>query len=204
MTRAGYDGCVTDDEVLARLDRYIVEVVEAYNLCPWAKAARKNGEVHKGILRGIPTVDAFVAAARALLARPDAAVVMIVAPDFTGTLAELRDLRAEVALRLPTAGVAEFHPQAELDLATPARLVRFLRRSPDPLLQFVPLAILDSVRSPDRVVIDPVDQLELLKGNFPAMPDVDIAERIADTNHATVTTHRDAIVAKLAELSRSR
>lgn len=204
MTRAAYDGCVTDDEVLARLDRYIVEVVEAYNLCPWAKSARLGGEVQKGVLRGPPTVDAFVAAARELLARPHASVVMIVAPDFTGTPGELRALRAEVAKRVDTAGVAEFHPTADLDLATPARLVRFLRRSPDPMLQFVPLAILDSVRTADRVVIDPVDQLELLKGNFPKLPEADIAEKIAEANHATVMEHRDAIVAKLAELSGSR
>ena len=72
------------------------------------------------------------------------------------------------------------------------------------MLQFVPLAILDSVRTADRVVIDPVDQLELLKGNFPKLPEVDIAEKIAEANHATVMEHRDAIVAKLAELSGSR
>ena len=205
MTRPSYPGCVPEDP-LALLDRYLIEIVEDYNLCPWARSARTNGELQRAVIAGDPpSIETWVATAEALLARPDARVVMIVAPEFTGSLLKLRDVRAEVAKRVPAAGVAEFHPDADLDLGSPARLVRFLRRSPHPMLQFVPLAILDTVRSPDRVIVEPHEIAKLLAGveSGVAAP-LDIAERIAETNHATVVAHRDEIVVKLDEISACR
>ncbi|MCX5745509.1 MAG: hypothetical protein NT062_23780 [Proteobacteria bacterium] len=191
-------------EVLRVLDRYLVEIVEAYNLCPWARSSRTSGELARGVLWGPePTLDAWVAMAATLLAQPDARVVMVVAPEYTGTLQQLRDVRAQVALRLPDAGVAEFHPAADLDLASPSRLVRFLRRSPDPMMQLVPLAILDTVRTPDRVVIEPSELAAMLAGNF-KLPEVAIADRIAQTNHDTVKPLADEIVAKLAAIAADR
>ena len=53
-------------EVRRILDRYVVEVVESFHLCPWAKSARLGGEVAVEVLWGEPSVDAWVEAARAL------------------------------------------------------------------------------------------------------------------------------------------
>jgi hypothetical protein len=195
---------VTDREAEVRrvLDRYIVEIVEAYDFCPWAKAARLGGEVAVAVLWGTPTLADWVAAGEHLLAQPQARVAMVVAPELAIAPAELRGVRDRVAARMPSAGIAEFHPDAALDLASPARLVPFLRRSPDPLLQLVPLALLDKVRSYEAVV-DITDQAAMLRG-LAAEPRGDIADTLADTNHERVTRDAAAIVAVLDDIAADR
>jgi hypothetical protein len=124
---------------------------------------------------------------------------MVVAPEWQGGLRALRD---RVATRIPTAGVADFHPDAELDLATPARLVPYLRRSPDPLLQLVPHALLDSVRAaPPPAAI--ADQARMLVGGL-APPREQLVDRIAMANHARITADAGAIAARLADISADR
>ena len=95
-----------------------------------------------------------------------------------------------------------FAGAARLDLATPARLVPFVRRSPDPLLQFVPLSLLDSVRSP-APAIGLAEQAQLLGGVYTEARD-DIADRIAATNHARVTRDRAALETTLADIVADR
>ena len=194
MTRAA--------EVLRILERYLIEVVERYELCPWARAARLGGEVAIDVLWGAPSEADWVAAAGALLARPDTRVAMVVAPELVIAPAGLRAVRDRVAARLPQAGVADFHPDAALDLATPARLVPFLRRSPDPLLQLVPLALLDTVRAAPPAV-DRARQARLLGGRGePPRPGA--AERIAAANHATVCRHAAELAAVLDDIAADR
>jgi hypothetical protein len=207
MTRRRYIGCVDDDprqaEVLRLLDRYLVEIVETYELCPWARAARTGGELATAVVWGPPTVSHFVTAAAELLARPTTRVAMVIAPEFSG---DLRALRDRVAAALPAAGVADFHPDAQLDLATPARLVPFLRRSPDPLLQLVPLALLESARgaTPPRVAERATQAQLLADHNAIAAPRQDAAARIAAANHARVTADGVAITAVLDDIADDR
>jgi hypothetical protein len=186
-------------EVRRILDRYLVEVVERYGLCPWARTAREHAELVVAIESGTPSLDRWIAAARTALARPAARVVIVVAPELAIAPAELRELRDRVA-EATGAGVAEFHPDAALDLATPARLVPFLRRAPDPLLQLVPLSLLASVRStplPDRA-----EQAKILGGQ--ASPPRDVAAAIALANHATARDHQAAITAALDAIATDR
>ena len=186
-------------EVRRLLERYLVEIVEAYDLCPWAHAARTGGELAIEVLWEQPAEDAWVAAAGRLLARPGTRVAMVIAPEYRG---ELRALRDRVAARIPSAGVADFHPGAHLDLATPARLVPTLRRSPDPLLQLVPLALLDSVRSaPPPPAL--ADQARMLLGHAQA-PRGDVVERLAAANFARVTADPAAFAARLDDIAADR
>lgn len=206
MTRGAYDGCHVQGkatEVLRILDRYLVEVVEAYGLCPWARSARTNGELAIEIVWGTPAPDAWIAAARRAMASEQTRVAMVVAPELAIEVGDLRGIRDAVARALGTAGVAEFHPDATLDLGTPARLVRFLRRSPDPLLQLVPLSLLQSVRGTPQS-LDLAQQAQILQGLHVPAPKPEIGDRIADDNHATVTAHRDAVIAKLADIAADR
>lgn len=186
-------------EVRRILERYVVEIVEAYDLCPWARTARLDGEIGVGVVFGAPSIDDWVTAARAAFA-PETRVAMIVAPELAIELPALRDLRDRVAAALPDLGVAEFHPRAPLDLATPARLVPFLRRSPDPMLQLVPLALLDSVRAsplPDRA-----RQAQILAGA--QLPSRDVGAQIAATNHATAGARHAELVAALDAIAEDR
>ena len=189
-------------EVLRVFERYLVEIVETYDLCPWARSARLGGELAVDVVWGTPSDDTWVAAAHALLAAPQTRVAMVIAPELDVAPAELRALRDRIAARLPAAGVAEFHPAGVLDHATPARLVPFLRRAPDPLLQLVPFAVLDAVRAP-QLVADRAQQAQLLVGGGgPAKQAV--ADRIADANHARVTPSLAELTARLAAISADR
>lgn len=204
MTRTPYNGCVDARlaEVRRLLDRYIVEIVEAYGLCPWAKRARQGGEIAVEVLWGAPDLAAWIAAGERLLAVPGIAVAMIVAPELAATPAELRALRDRVAARLPAAGVADFHPDAALDLASPARLVPFVRRSPDPLLQLVPLALLRSVRGAPPIAAR-AEQAQMLRGVAPPAR-ADVADSIAEMNHATVAANAAAIARALDDIAADR
>ena len=189
-------------EVRRILDRYLVEVVEAYDLCPWAKSARLAGEVSVEIVWGTPSLDAWEAAARAALGKSTTRVAMIVAPELAIEREAFSTVRDAIAARISTAGVADFHPSAPLDLASPSRLVPFVRRAPDPLLQLVPLAILDEIRSAPPLA-GALHQAQILAGHAPP-PREDVAARIARTNHATVTANTARITEILDDIARDR
>jgi len=189
-------------EVLRILHRYLTEVVEEYDLCPYARMARERGEVGIEVLWGTPTVDAWAAAAASLFAREGVQVAMVVAPELVIGAVALHNVRGEVATRVATAGVAEFHPDAPLDLASPARLVPYVRRSPDPLLQFVPLSVLANVRGPSPTV-DRFHQAQALGGVSPP-PRRDVADTIADANHAMVSAAHAAITRTLEDIAADR
>lgn len=190
------------DEVIRLLERYLVEVVERYDLCPWARGARQRGEVAVEVLWGTPDVATWVGAAKHMLGQPNAMVAMVIAPELVVTRGFLHGIRNEVAGAIPTAGVAEFHPDADLDLASPARLVPFVRRSPDPMLQLVPLATLNAVRATPPAV-DRVQQAKML-GGYAAPLRRDAGDRIAAENHATVGASVEAVLATLADIAADR
>lgn len=189
-------------EVRRILHRYLVEVVESYDLCPWARAARTGDEIGVEVLLGEPSPEAWAAACAALLARREVRVAMVVAPETAMSPAELRAMRDHVATKLPSAGIAHFHPEAVLDLTSPPRLVPFLRRSPDPLLQLVPLSLLEGVRGV-RPAVDRAEQVQMLRGQL-APPRGDVADRIAATNHVRVSAETAAVVARIDEIARDR
>jgi hypothetical protein len=206
-------------EVERILARYLVEVVERHELCPWARATRERGELAIAVLWGAPSFDDWVAAAARLLAAPDTRVAMVVAPELAIARAALAAVRDAVAARLPAAGVAEFHPDAALDLAHPARLVPFLRRSPDPMLQLVPLALIDAARSGHEAGLrgsmtrgraghaaPPAAgralQAMMLGGH--AAPRRELSAAIAAANHATVAAAHAAIAATLDDIAADR
>jgi len=189
-------------EVRRILDRYLLEVVEAYDLCPWAKSSRLGGEVTVEIVWGTPSLDAWTFAARAALDMPRTRVAMIVAPELAISRDAFRAIRDHVAAAVPSAGVAHFHPDAPLDLATPSRLVPFLRRSPDPLLQLVPLALLDDVRGAPSIA-DIAQQAQILTGHA-APPREDVATRIARVNHATVAANLEYVTRVLDDIAADR
>jgi hypothetical protein len=186
-------------EVRRILDRYLVEVVEKYDLCPWARTARDNGELGVEIVLGTPSLEDWIVAAKRALAGPSTRVAIVVAPELVIDRIVLHTVRDRVA-SATGAGVAEFHPDASLDLATPARLVPFLRRSPDPMLQLVPLALLAAMKGssqPDRAC-----QAKILGGHVAARRD--LGDVIAAANHTTVVAEHAAIEATLAAIAADR
>jgi hypothetical protein len=189
-------------EVLRVLERYLVEVVERHELCPWARSARERDELVVGILWGTPSVADWLAEARRLFAAPSARVAMVIGPELAISYAGFAQLRDRVAAQLPTAGIAAFHPSAPLDLGSPARLVPFLRRAPDPLLQLVPLVLLDAIRGPPPVA-GLAQQAGMLAGHADTSRP-ELAERIAAANHVTVVRAHPEIAATLDDIAADR
>lgn len=143
----------------ARNDTFLRDVVERLESCPFARTCRETG----GLWRAISWADAARAPARMLAlaealdaaatdARPE--VALLVLPGLGGSEpaafdrlhAQLRD--AYEARPDPRFYVVAFHPDYPVDPRTPASLVRFWRRSPDPTLQFVARSVLAPLRRP--------------------------------------------------------
>lgn len=176
-----------------RLRRYLVEVVEAFDLCPWARASRERGELAVEMIAGEPDDRAWIEAARRTLGVEHVRVALVVAPECTLELGALHAVRNRVTEALGNVGIAEFHPRAALDLASPARAIPFLRRAPYPMLQLVPLSVLEAARGTPPVA-DRARQIAILRG---APPELSVSDRIAVHNHATLQESSEEIGALL-------
>jgi hypothetical protein len=147
-------------------DRYLVEVVEGFGLCPFARRSRELGRVHRPLLwgdaRGGPDADAAVAALGAVArAHADAEIVLltfVLPPAHSLTaLARFEAFTAEVRERW-NAGDARrfFMVPFHRDLGTttprdrpltPDMLVPLIRRTPDPVIQCVAADVLERARA---------------------------------------------------------
>jgi hypothetical protein len=195
--------------------RYAQEVVEALGFCPWARDARVSGAAQTRVTFG---TSVGVAAVLALLdeieATPSIEVAFLVFPELALDRMQLSHWAAEVreadAARRPIGttvlALADFHPEAPADTASPERLVPFIRRSPYPTLQAIRKSSLDAVRMTENqgtAFVD-VSQLAyeaLLQG--PQTPS--LAARIARNNWKTVTGQgTDALEAIFRDIARDR
>lgn len=188
-------------ETLRLYHRYQVEVVERYNLCPWAKAARSSGNA-------VPLV--FEYADQPLLSALDEAIglgvdiALLIFPDYQGSHAAFEQVVAELIRRdgqrcelsSPVFAMAAFHPQAAIRTSNASDLIPYLRSTPDPTIQLVRLSALERARKNEPVgtqFVDPsqVDLTALLEqirakantcsGVKPAEAP-SLRERIAQTN----------------------
>jgi hypothetical protein len=198
------DAARIEREARRLLDRYLVEVVERWDLCPWASPARRRGEVRVEVLvaPGAAAPDVGPAVER-IAHDPDAALGMVVLAASSIDPAALRRVR-DAAVR-PEVAIADFHPTGGGDLASPARLVPVLRRSPDPMLQVVRWSVLDAAR---RSAPPPTrgEQARLLAELGPATPrPASVADAVAAANHrAVAVAGLGALLEVLADLARDR
>jgi hypothetical protein len=163
--------------------RYVVEVVERFGLCPWARKARERGEVRVEVLTDrTPTLTDIVDAAARIADR--AVLGMIVMPRANLDPVALRRIRDDLVVvrshLAPALGIADFHPDADVDLSSAARAIPGLRRAPDPTLQLVRLDALAAARgaphAPTRA-----DQAAVLAGIHRPSP-LPPSEQIAADN----------------------
>jgi hypothetical protein len=181
------------------LTRYLIEVVERYGLCPWAAPARARGDMRIDVV----DVDDAATAIDRFLADENASVGLIVLPGFTGEAAELRGLRDVLLVaRGHSVAIADFHPRVAVDLRDAHRLVPFLRRSPDPMLQVVRHTTLSTFRRPSHMWLAN-EQAAMMAGKEVTRPPDPIGD-VATANFATVCEHRQAIEEALDDIMRDR
>ena len=148
-------------EELERLHTdYLTDVVEALDVCPFAKRSRVQGRVRRPLFfvhEAQPCMEGVAGqVARTIEEHPDVEIILLtfVCPEahpwrVSGTFeAALRALRvAYDALEAPRFYMVSFHPNVDPpDHPNPDNFVRMLRRTPDPVIQCVRADMLDRVR----------------------------------------------------------
>lgn len=190
-------------EALRRNDRYVLEVVEGRNVCPFARGARVSGRAVREVLLLERCDEVAVADAIARYEAGDAGVEVVqlifprlaVAPrlfeDFVGRV------RTERALRpgpCPFA-LAGFHPDFALDLRTADTAVAFFRRAPDPTIQLVRLTAIDEITRHDPTPAELIERFH--RGEPPPPPP--IQARITRDNYERVRHDGAAVVGALLD-----
>lgn len=184
-----------ESEAIRLNRRYVMEIVDAFGLCPWADRARREGHVTEVVFdQTSPDLfDPSLASMTELAHRTEIDVALFIYPriglnrlDFEHFARRLRALDAE---RYPPSeipfAIAAFHPDAPPVLANPDRLVPYLRRTPDPTLQVVRHKTLDRVRGERHGTS--YYGAHLFSGELPPeTPGTDVRELIARTNFDTV------------------
>lgn len=175
--------------------RYVVEIVEAYDLCPWAQRARLEGRTRVSVV--LEGEDQALAPSLGSLGRwgdDRIEIGFLVFPrlrlgrvEFDRFVAGLRSIDAERhPLGKAPFALAAFHPEAEADVGDHERLVPFLRRTPDPCVQAIRMAVLERVRrgTPGGTQFIDVASLDASLSEESATPS--LRDRIARTNLETV------------------
>lgn len=175
--------------------RYLVEIVEAYDLCPWAQRARTEGRTrvsvvlegeHQAVAPSVESLDrwALDGIEIGFLVFPRLGLGRI---EFDRFVSRLRSSDAERhPLGKAPFALAAFHPDASPDVADPERLVPFLRRTPDPCVQAIQMAALERVRrgAPTGTQFVDVASLDAAVSEEAATPS--LRDRIARANLETV------------------
>ncbi len=199
-------------EALRLYDRYAEEVVEAFGLCPWAAAARRHGRVERRVLLIEHATPAPVAAIIEELAAGAADIALVLLPrlaldagNFRRFVSELEQMHACAhPLGKSTVAMAAFHPRATLDTTTSARLVAYLRRSPDPTVQLVKReSLLHARRMADEGSRYATARETLATLRAPPQP-LSVSETIAEQNLQTVLEHGARLAAVLESIERDR
>lgn len=222
IASAWYAPMMTEAEVVREVvriyERYAVEVVEHFGLCPWALPARRAGAVAVRVIlaENLEDLRPSLGVIDSLETRSEVSIGLIIYPsvalgrlDFERAIRLLRQADADRrAPRAPSFAMAPFHPAAGAVLDSPERLVPFVRRSPDPTLQLVRSQALEALRHGDRsggsVIAEPW-MLGPAQPEGPGGPERAIPDRVGLRNLETVTeVGPAAIEAVLADIDRDR
>lgn len=182
--------------------RYQREVVEGFNFCPYAKQARDEGAVRVEVcLDREPSHERTLEIADALAEDRQIEIGLVLFPrvflrrlEWQRFVGEVHDLDAKTPRPMAKQfAAAAFHPEAAPDTGSPSRLVSFIRRTPDPSIQFVRISVLARMRARDPkettyVAPDELDAFVKKLAEGPSESRLPLHERIARANLDTVRT----------------
>lgn len=176
-----------DDEarlaaIKALHERYVEELIEGWNVCPFARRARHEGRVHR-VWHEVPRdpqdapISVWAAAlARRVRAHEEVEIVLLTFPVDAGHAwldprafeQVRRELHSAYVRELaPTFHMVCFHPTPVPATAdTPETLIRELRRTPDPVIQCVRASVLDELHATSnaRARQERFDEIERMFG----------------------------------------
>lgn len=173
--------------------RYAIEVVEALTFCPWARDAREGGRVECRVVFGSTLeLDQVLSLVIAAGQRTELDVTLLVMPEVRLGRIALRHFTAALHSRYESTcgrgqtalAIADFHPDVSPDMTTPARLVPFVRKSPDPTLQLIRHSALQAAQRGGGDGKKYASLEMMLAG---AIKDEPAHARVATANHRTIT-----------------
>lgn len=211
-----------EEAAIAVYERYEIEVVERYTLCPWAERSRQEGRTRQLVCHDVePDIESALPFFAELAADERVEVGFVLYPRVVWTrsrferfVSEARELdQARAGDGGPAFAAAAFHPVASADLEAktqPYQLVPFVRRSPDPTIQLIRRTVLAAVRRPGdggTGYVDPSTITDLRE--FLSRPKKKpLHERVAGANYDTVqrvgTDEFEQVFAALARDRRER
>lgn len=182
------------DGVLRVNERYLVEVVEAFGLCPFARATRLGGGLDRRVMLQVgEEMEPALEALGQMEGAAKTVIGLLIFPrfgggvdDFERFVGELR--RADEARthgKAPFA-MAMFHPDVAFGVESPRRMVTLFRRAPDPTIQLVRFSVLDAAKgaASGKFLFDySAAALAELARRAETVP---LSERIAADNFATL------------------
>lgn len=185
-------------EALRINERYLAEVVEEFDLCPWARGIRNTPKLRRRVFLGAedsPALHSEVAKeVEDFAIHTEAEIGLLIFPRlgidagaFRAFVSSLEAAHAAVHPRhdIPLA-MAAFHPNAEADLSSPARLVSFIRRSPDPTIQLVRREAMAQARQGPGGGSTFAESLDAFMPLMGKKVKASVSDNIAKTNLATV------------------
>jgi len=200
---AGSSEAALVSAALARNDRFLVEIVEAHGICPFARGTRTSGRLHREVV--LSTNVAVLTERVGALDAVEADIALLLLPTFSGDPRALERLITEVRAadetrRPPPFALAPFHPETPFDTTTPSRLVGLFRRSPDPTIQLVRFAALDAARrrAPDGKFF--FDGSAAAWAALAARPERGLSEQISHDNFERLREAAPALAQRLHNL----
>ena len=185
-------------EVLRINQRYLTEVVLALGFCPWADSVRDSAGLQRVVFSGESTTaelgEETARTIEEIAQNASVSIGLLIYPELRISNAGFRrfvsSMESSHALRHTRTGVvlamASFHPEARANTDSPARLVPFIRRSPDPTIQLVRRETMDSVRQGKNEGSVFVDNLQAFLPMMSARPKPSISDGISKANLRTV------------------
>lgn len=174
------------EEAIRVFRRYAVELVEDLGLCPWARAARREGRVREQVVltpeldmaRTLAAVDTFDASVE---------IGIILFPRVAVDRSTFEQFVAEVRTHRPAPfAMAEFHPRARAVLDPPGAFTSFVRRTPDPTIQLVRQSALEHVRRGDKNHGSGYFDPAMIETLLAATVEPALHERVLDANRRTI------------------
>jgi hypothetical protein len=192
-------------QALARNDRFLLEVVEGWSLCPYARGTRLSGQLAREVLLDAPT-PAEVAARATTHEGGTASIVLLIFPDLLVDDARAFERFADECRKHASRcfAFAPFHPDTSFSNDTPSRLVGLFRRTPDPTLQLVRFAALDAARkrAPDGKFY--FDGSSAAWDALSSRPERGLSEQIAHDNWSRAKDRTDELAGVLSGLRTAR
>ena len=179
-------------EALRVNDRYLEEFLEKYAFCPYSREGRKKGEVHRYVhYCDSHDPEPLVELMHQVAADPQRIVVQVIMPvidvspeEWIRFGQELTDY-GHAKLGGPSVlACAPLHPELPYNTLNSEAMIPLFRRTPDPTIQWVRLDTLAEIydgRGGDTVFVDANaigDYMEHVS------PQLNLYERIAETNAA--------------------